>query len=47
MERLDIIDENGNLTGEACDRKDVHRLGLLHHASGVIIVSPNSSGGGR
>ena len=42
MECLDLIDENGNLTGEIASRKDVHKLGLLHHASGLIIC-----GGGR
>lgn len=46
MERLDIIDTDGNLTGETRDRKAVHELGLLHHASGVIILSADRSGGG-
>lgn len=46
MEMLDLIDENGYLTGQQKDRKEVHKQGLLHHASGVVILS-NSSGGGR
>lgn len=37
MEKLDIIDENGNLTGKSEDRKVVHKLGLRHHACGIII----------
>ncbi len=46
MEKIDIIDKQGFLTGEVCDRKDVHKFGLLHQASGVIIVSKTNAGGG-
>lgn len=38
MERLDIIDKKGNLTKNTATRKEVHQKGLLHHASGLIIV---------
>ena len=41
MEKLDIIDENGNLTGKSEERKIVHSLGLRHHACGIIIYSGN------
>lgn len=37
MEKLDIIDEEGNLTGQSEERKIVHKLGLRHRACGVII----------
>lgn len=47
MEKIDIIDKEGRLTGEVRDRKDVHKFGLLHHASGVIILSKSSGGGYR
>ncbi len=39
MEKLDIIDEKGNLTGESEGRKIVHKLGLRHHACGIIIYN--------
>ena len=45
MEKIDLIDNSGNLTGETRDRKSVHKYGLLHHASGVIVVSESSGGG--
>lgn len=38
MEKLDLIDEKGLLTGKSEDRKMVHKQGLLHHASGVIVL---------
>lgn len=46
MEIIDLIDENGNLTGQTCDRKIVHKEGLLHMASGLIIIKPNIVNGG-
>lgn len=48
MEMLDLIDENGNLIGEQKERKEIHKNGLFHHASGVIILSrlSKASGGG-
>ena len=30
MEYLDILDENGNKTGETDTRENIHKLGLLH-----------------
>lgn len=45
MEMIDIIDENGDITGQTRDRKDVHKYGLLHHASGLIIVAKQKRGG--
>ena len=30
MEYLDILDENGNKTGEKDTRENIHKLGLLH-----------------
>ena len=44
MEKLDIIDKNGKITGEVRDRKDVHKFGLLHHASGVVFVARTGGG---
>ena len=38
-EILDIIDEDGNLLGFSQDRKLVHEQGLLHHASGIILLN--------
>ncbi len=45
MEIIDIIDINGRLTGKSCSRKDAHKYGLLHQASGVIILSKLNGGG--
>ena len=47
MEKIDLIDNSGNLTGETRDRKSVHKYGLLHHASGVIVVSESIGGATR
>ncbi len=38
MEIFDLIDNNGNLTGEKADRKLVHNRGLKHHAVGLLIT---------
>ena len=43
MEKLDIIDLNGNVTNLSEDRKMVHQKGLLHQASGVIFVRSNNN----
>lgn len=43
MEYLDIIDENGKIIAKE-DRKTVHKNGLKHHASGIVIL--DKSGGG-
>ena len=39
MELLDIVDVNGNLTGEVLERDKVHELNLLHYEMGVFIVN--------
>lgn len=39
MELLDIVDANGNLTGEVLERDKVHELNLLHYEIGVFIVN--------
>lgn len=38
MEYLDIVDENGNPTGEIIDRKSAHELGIWHRTAHVWIV---------
>lgn len=35
MEYLDIVDEEGNPTGETIEREDAHRLGIRHRTSHV------------
>lgn len=37
-EYLDVIDEEGNLTGEIVDRKTAHREGIRHRASHLWLV---------
>ena len=41
MELLDLVDENNNLTGEKCDRKQVHEKGLWHREIAVFIINSN------
>ena len=38
MELLDIVDENGNPTGETVERETAHRQGIRHRTSHVWIV---------
>lgn len=45
MELLDIIDSDGNPTGQVRERTLIHRYGNLHRTSHVWIVRPGSSGG--
>ena len=39
MEYLDILDENGNKTGEKDTRENIHKLGLLHSEVAVFIYT--------
>ena len=39
MELLDIVDENGNYTGEIVERKKAQELGLLHWEVIIIVVN--------
>ena len=41
-EQIDILNENGELTGEIRSRKEVHKLGLWHRANHIWIL--NSKG---
>lgn len=45
MELLDIVDENGNPTGEVKERSLIHREGLLHRTSHVWIARKNHRSG--
>lgn len=45
MELLDIVDENGEPTGEVRDREEIHSKGLLHRTSHLWIVRDNDKGG--
>ncbi len=38
MEYLDIVDEQGNPTGETIERAEAHRTGVLHRTSHVWIM---------
>ena len=42
MEYLDILDENGNATGEVKSREEVHQKGLWHKAVHVWFVNENN-----
>ena len=39
MEKIDVLDENGNQTGEVMTREEVHRLGLWHKCVHIWIVN--------
>ena len=39
MEYLDILDENGNKTGEKDTRENIHKLGLLHSEVATFIYT--------
>ena len=39
MELLDIVDENGNYTGEIVERKKAQGLGLLHWEVIIVVVN--------
>lgn len=39
MELLDIVDENGNLTGEVMEREKAHELNLLHWEISVFLIN--------
>ncbi|MCT4612097.1 MAG: NUDIX domain-containing protein [Clostridia bacterium] len=41
MEYVDILNENGILTGEVLPKKEAHRLGLWHKAVHIFIVNNN------
>ena len=40
-EKLDVLDENGEKTGETVSRKDAHEKGILHGASHTYIYRKN------
>lgn len=44
MEYLDIVDENGEPTGETVARDDAHRNGIRHRTAHVWIVRRSSDG---
>lgn len=44
MELLDVVDENGNPTGETVDRKIAHRDGIRHRTSHVWLLRKAMNG---
>ena len=44
MEYLDIVDENGNSTGETVSREIAHRDGIRHRTAHVWIVREKEDG---
>ena len=42
MEYIDIVDENGNKTGEVRSRVDVHKHGLLFRSVHIWCVNSNN-----
>ena len=41
-EMIDVLDENGNKTGEIVSRSEVHKRGLWHRAIIVAIINENN-----
>ena len=44
MEYLDVVDEDGNPTGETVDRDTAHRDGILHRTAHVWVVRKGTDG---
>ena len=42
MELLDVLDENGNKTGDVEERSEVYRKGLWHRSSHIWIINDNN-----
>ncbi len=42
MENIDILDENGNKTGEILSREETHKKGLWHKAVHIWLVNDNN-----
>ena len=42
MELLDVLDENGNKTGEVEERSEIYRKGLWHRSSHIWIINDNN-----
>lgn len=42
MEILDVVDENGNPTGETVERTVAHKTGVRHRTSHVMVVRKNN-----
>lgn len=41
MELIDIVDENGNFTGQVMDKEEAHDKNLLHNEVAVFIINNN------
>lgn len=41
MELIDVVDENGNLTGEVATRNEIHTKGLWHKIIVVAVIDEN------
>ena len=41
MELLDVLDENGKLTGEVEEREEIYRRGLWHRSCHIWIINDN------
>lgn len=41
MELIDIVDENGNFTGQVMDKEEAHNKNLLHNEVAVFIINDN------
>ena len=39
MELIEIVDENGNYTGQVMDKEEAHDKNLLHNEVGIFIIN--------
>lgn len=39
MEKIDVLDQNGNKTGEVVSREEVHKLGLWHKCVHIWLIN--------
>ena len=42
MELIEIVDKNGNFTGQVMDKEEAHDKNLLHNEVGVFIINDDS-----
>ena len=42
MELIDVLDENGKLTGEVLEKDEIYRKGLWHRSSHIWIINDNN-----
>ena len=45
MELIEIVDENGDFTGQVMDKEEAHDKNLLHNEVGIFIINDDGKVG--